>query len=238
MSVFSYVSILTDFLVSHQPKPTPVAAPSTSAAPAAPPAAAPAPAPEAPASTPAAAPATAPQPPNAPILTPAQPAPVEGAAPAPTVGDGSFLTGEALQSTITNMIEMGFEREQVMRALRASFNNPERAVEYLFNVRSSYLRSSLPHISWADKFLGNCRAFPRTSSIWPKLRPPRPNLHRLLPQRNLLPPLRPRRRNPPSQPSPLSPRTSSSSPNSDSRRNSLAAVAVASPGSVPGARAA
>ncbi|PIL35861.1 hypothetical protein GSI_01521 [Ganoderma sinense ZZ0214-1] len=124
-----------DFLVLmvSKPKPSPVTAPSTSAAPAAPPVDAPAPAPEAPASTPAAAPATAPQPPNAPILTPAQPAPVEGAAPAPTAGDGSFLTGEALQSTITNMIEMGFEREQVMRALRASFNNPERAVEYLFN---------------------------------------------------------------------------------------------------------
>jgi UV excision repair protein RAD23 len=51
----------------------------------------------------------------------------------------SFLTGTALQSTITNMTEMGFPRDQVLRALRASFNNPDRAVEYLMSVRNFLL---------------------------------------------------------------------------------------------------
>ncbi|KAH9858973.1 hypothetical protein C2E23DRAFT_800790 [Lenzites betulinus] len=129
-----------DFLVLmvSKPKPTPVAASTSNVTPAAstaPPAAAA----EAPAPAPAAAPAAAPQPPNAPIITPAQAAPAQG----PVLGDG-FLTGEALQSTVQNMIEMGFEREQVMRALRASFNNPERAVEYLFNGIPAHLDQPAP----------------------------------------------------------------------------------------------
>jgi len=49
-----------------------------------------------------------------------------------SIGDpGTFLSGESLQGAINNIIDMGFPRDQVLRAMRASFNNADRAVEYL-----------------------------------------------------------------------------------------------------------
>lgn len=72
--------------------------------------------------------------------SPALPVP---AAVAPDSEVSSFLAGSALQVSIDEMISMGFPREDVMIALRASYNNPHRAVEYLMNVSCIYYLLSL-----------------------------------------------------------------------------------------------
>lgn len=56
---------------------------------------------------------------------PAQPA---------TSADSSLLTGTALESSITELMSLGYSREQVMRALNASYHNADRAAEYLLSV--------------------------------------------------------------------------------------------------------
>ncbi|KAH0827836.1 hypothetical protein J3R83DRAFT_3462 [Lanmaoa asiatica] len=125
-TVASYEIKEKDFLVLMVAKPKPnfatpaTSTSSTSAAPVAAP--------------PPAQPATS----AAPEVAPAPPAPSPPTASAPTSAaqgtpSDTFLTGAALQGTIQNMMEMGFERDQVVRALKASYNNPERAVEYLFS---------------------------------------------------------------------------------------------------------
>ena len=91
----------------------------------------PPPAPKPAAAVPAPAPATTPEAPAA--ATPETPAATPSTEPAPagTPTDSSLVTGAALQETINNMMSMGFERDACVKALRAAFNNPDRAVEYL-----------------------------------------------------------------------------------------------------------
>ncbi|KAJ7462208.1 hypothetical protein B0H11DRAFT_99748 [Mycena galericulata] len=118
-----------DFLVLmvSKPKPTPSPMPAAST------------------STPAAdAPAAAAADPAVPAPPAAAPPAAAPSAPAAAVPFGettSFLSGEALQSTIANMMEMGFTREEVTRAMRASYNNPDRAAEYLMTGIPAHLEA-------------------------------------------------------------------------------------------------
>ncbi|EOA32884.1 hypothetical protein CARUB_v10016200mg [Capsella rubella] len=80
---------------------------------------------------------TAPVPATIPTSTPAP-----DSAPVGSQGDvygqaaSNLAAGSNLESTIQQILDMGggtWDRDTVVRALRAAFNNPERAVEYLYS---------------------------------------------------------------------------------------------------------
>ena len=82
-------------------------------------------------STPAAAPTPTPTPTPAPTSTPAaQPASTPARTPASDVG---LVVGEEYERSVQEMMSMGYPRNQIEAAMRASFNNPDRAVEYLLS---------------------------------------------------------------------------------------------------------
>jgi len=61
------------------------------------------------------------------------PAAVVAPTAAATAAASSLVVGENLEGIVADLMNLGFSHERVMQALRASYNNPDRAAEYLFS---------------------------------------------------------------------------------------------------------
>lgn len=74
----------------------------------------------------------------------------------------NLVAGTTFEATIQQILDMGggsWDRDTVVRALRAAFNNPERAVEYLYSVSFFQTLASLfflvHHLAGSSLSAGN-----------------------------------------------------------------------------------
>lgn len=65
------------------------------------------------------------------------------------------MTGRENENAVAQMESMGFARDDINRAMRAAFFNPDRAVEYLLSV--SVVRRQASNLYLANRTIGNPR---------------------------------------------------------------------------------
>ncbi|MBN3317112.1 CALR protein, partial [Atractosteus spatula] len=83
-----------------------------------------------------------------------------------------LVTGQAYENLVTEIMSMGYEREQVIAALRASYNNPDRAVEYLLTwedlksrMLSSRLGREVSGVPWRRELIPSLNLWLNTGAV-------------------------------------------------------------------------